>query len=162
MIDSLADEPDYGVEDSQEDGTRHSSRRTSDVLDDEGLRLRKRARRQLSRRTLAIRDDDVPSKISATKKSIQIGDDKAVWDIYDQRFRNLQQSACKLIAKAWVKLIEPKKQSNYPYTGDKIPDWWPKPWGSGKAELVRHKEPDHLHKHGENGAEQQTPDSITC
>ncbi|ENH70668.1 hypothetical protein FOC1_g10012602 [Fusarium oxysporum f. sp. cubense race 1] len=51
-------------------------------------------------------------------------------------------------AKAWVKAVEPKKQSTHPYTGsdEKAPDWWPKPWGPTKEDKVRHKEPDHLYK----------------
>ena len=82
------------------------------------------------------------------KRPLKIGDSDLVWNFYQQRFRNCQQSACKLIAKAWVKAVEPKKQSNHPYTGkdEKAPDWWPKPWGPSKDEKVRHKEPDHLYK----------------
>ncbi len=136
----------------EEEAGRHPyfpGRRNFDTFDDEGLRLRKRARHQ-SRRTLAIRSDEAPGKIQSTKKSIEICDSQAIWDLYDERFRNLQQSACKIIAKAWIKLIEPRKQSNHPYTGSdaKAPEWWPKPWGPTKEGKVRHKEPDHLHKHG--------------
>ena len=77
-------------------------------------------------------------------------DSQALWNFYDQRFKSCQQSACKLIAKAWVKAVEPKKQSTHPYTGsdEKAPDWWPKPWGTTKEDKVRHKEPDHLYKRG--------------
>lgn len=62
---------------------------------------------------------------------------------YQTRFTWLQQDVCKLIVKAWIKVIEPKKQNKYPYNkGDSSkPDWWP--------EGVRHREPDHLHKQGE-------------
>ncbi len=85
-----------------------------------------------------------------TRISVEIGQQQAIWDLYDERFRNLQQTACKIMAKAWIKIIEPKKQSNHPYTGSeaKAPDWWPKPWAPTKEGRVRHKEPDHLHKHG--------------
>lgn len=53
---------------------------------------------------------------------------------------SFQQFNCKALCKAWIKLIEPKKQTNYPYNlGDRgKPDWWPN--------NVRHKEPDHLMK----------------
>ncbi|CAN6624181.1 hypothetical protein TRVA0_009S02938 [Trichomonascus vanleenenianus] len=53
---------------------------------------------------------------------------------------SLQQQACKTISKAWVRAIEPRKQTHYPYKlGDHTkPHWWP--------EHVRHKEPDHLMK----------------
>lgn len=84
------------------------------------------------------------------KKSIVISDTKQLWLFYEQRFKNCQQAACKLIAKAWIKTIEPKKQSTHPYTGkdEKAPDWWPQPWGEGQENRVRHKEPDHLYKRG--------------
>lgn len=98
-----------------------------------------------------MNDDDAPAvTVAATKRALRIGDAKEVWDFYDLRFRNCQQTACKLIAKAWVKVVEPKKQTNHPYTGqdEKAPGWWPKPWGPTKDEKVRHKEPDHLYKKG--------------
>lgn len=85
-------------------------------------------------------------------RRIQINNTKDIWEFYEQQFKNCQQTACKLIAKAWVKAVEPKKQSTHPYTGkdEKAPDWWPKPWGNSKDERVRHKEPDHLYKRGTN------------
>lgn len=84
------------------------------------------------------------------KIPLRIGNDQALWDFYEERFKNCQQTACKLIAKAWVKAVEPKKQSAHPYTGsdEKAPEWWPKPWGPSETERVRHKEPDHLLKKG--------------
>lgn len=59
----------------------------------------------------------------------------------------MQQSACKVMGKAFVKLVEPRKQTHHPYTGgnDKAPSWWPPTIGEG---AVRHKEPDHLLKPG--------------
>lgn len=56
------------------------------------------------------------------------------------RFGQLQQGVCKTVAKAWIKIIEPKKQTRCPYNKGEAgkPDWWP--------EGVRHKEPDHLMK----------------
>lgn len=59
---------------------------------------------------------------------------------YTLRFTQLQQSVCKTVAKAWIKIIEPKKQTRFPYNlGDAgKPTWWPA--------SVRHKEPDHLMK----------------
>lgn len=89
-------------------------------------------------------------QVAVAKRGLRIGDEEEVAKFYDQRFRSCQQSACKVIAKAWIKLIAPKKQTNHPYTGkdEKAPDWWPKPWGTTREEKIRHKEPDHLHKHG--------------
>ncbi|KAN0065859.1 hypothetical protein ACQY0O_000990 [Thecaphora frezii] len=56
------------------------------------------------------------------------------------RFGQLQQGVCKTVAKAWIKIIEPKKQTRCPYNKGEEgkPTWWP--------EGVRHKEPDHLMK----------------
>lgn len=56
------------------------------------------------------------------------------------RFTQLQQSVCKTVAKAWIKIIEPKKQTRCPYNRGESgkPAWWPA--------SVRHKEPDHLMK----------------
>lgn len=66
--------------------------------------------------------------------------DEEVRDYLGYCFDEFQQIPCKMIAKQWIKIIEPKKQSQYPYNGgDKFkPTWWPKE--------VRHKEPDHLKK----------------
>lgn len=52
----------------------------------------------------------------------------------------LQQETCKNIARTWIKFIEPKKQSKYPYKRgmETAPPWWPR--------NVTHKEPDHLQK----------------
>lgn len=95
-------------------------------------------------------DDNDSSAPILARRGIRVCDHNALWKFYDQRFKSCQQSACKLIAKAWVKAVEPKKQSTHPYTGsdEKAPDWWPKPWGTSKEEKVRHKEPDHLYKRG--------------
>ncbi|KAK9387997.1 hypothetical protein V1515DRAFT_453631 [Lipomyces mesembrius] len=69
-----------------------------------------------------------------------ICDRVAVTAFLEAKFRQLQQLACKVVAKAWIKVIEPKKQSNHPYNKgeDFKPDWWPPE--------ARHKEPDHLMK----------------
>lgn len=108
-------------------------------------RTRKRQRANVPRRT---REDDEPAVTVSAKKGIRIDNAQQVWEFYDQRFKKIQQNTCKLIAKAWIKAIAPKKQSTHPYTGTKIPDWWPKPLGPSKDEGMRHKEPDHLFKPG--------------
>ena len=93
-------------------------------------------------------------------KSIRIGDSTAVNQAYRAIFEVLQQLSCKQIAKAWIKAIEPEKQSRFPYNGGKnketairlygkenqgcltLPEWWP-PTG------CPHTEPDHIKKKGE-------------
>lgn len=54
--------------------------------------------------------------------------------------KHLRQIPCKILAKIWIKAIEPKKKIKYPYiNGDAAkPNWWPVD--------VQHKEPDHLQK----------------
>ncbi|KAJ5364989.1 uncharacterized protein N7496_010702 [Penicillium cataractarum] len=72
--------------------------------------------------------------------------------MYEKAFQNLQQTNCRVLAKAYIKVVEPRKQVNYPYNGRKAiggrtvqldpeqtkPPWWPP--------QVRHREPDHLPK----------------
>ncbi|ROV98939.1 hypothetical protein VSDG_03675 [Cytospora chrysosperma] len=131
---------------------QYDRRRTQGLLaydDDTSYRTRKRQRGGLCGRRDNTVEDDLPAvQVVISKRGIKIGNEEEVWKFCDQRFKNIQQTACKLIAKAWVKLIAPKKQSNHPYTGAdaKAPDWWPKPWGASRDERVRHKEPDHLYK----------------
>ncbi|KAG8949869.1 hypothetical protein FRC04_008172 [Tulasnella sp. 424] len=57
---------------------------------------------------------------------------------YNDVFQRMQQNAAKIIAKCWIKIIEPKKQSRHPYreAEGSRPAWWPVG--------IRHKEPDHL------------------
>jgi hypothetical protein len=91
---------------------------------------------------------------SSPKTMISIKDEDFLRGYYEKGFQNLQQTNCRIIAKAYVKLVEPRKQINYPYNGRKVvagriqqfdpdmtkPPWWP----AG----VRHREPDHLLKTG--------------
>ncbi|KAI6767253.1 hypothetical protein HG530_005262 [Fusarium avenaceum] len=127
---------------------RMMDRRRLSQFDDWEAPVRQGRKRARARHAI-IDEDEAPMTVSATtRKSIKIGNPDDVWSFYEQRFKNCQQTACKLIAKAWVKAVEPKKQSTHPYTGsdEKAPDWWPKPWGPTKEDRVRHKEPDHLYK----------------
>ncbi|KAF3923740.1 hypothetical protein ABW20_dc0108212 [Dactylellina cionopaga] len=69
-----------------------------------------------------------------------IGDEVAVNKYLWHKFVQIQQLDCKVIAKAWVKVIEPKKQAHSPYNGGDAtrPWWWPPD--------APHREPDHLLK----------------
>lgn len=95
-------------------------------------------------------DDIAPPVVMNSKKALTIGDSEAVLNFYDRGFKCIQQTACKEVAKAFVKIIAPKKQANFPYVkGDAAaPDWWPKPWGPGEKDRARHVEPDHMWKKG--------------
>lgn len=85
---------------------------------------------------------------------IPINDSTLLRRYYEKVFQNLQQTNCRVIAKAYVKVVEPRKQLQYPYNGRKTvagitrqmspedtkPPWWPPG--------VSHREPDHLLKAG--------------
>lgn len=88
-------------------------------------------------------------------QSIKISDEAALEKFYTTRFIQMQQIPCKFINKAWVKIVQPRKQAHNPYNGGKVaasagqpgcgqltqPDWWP-------PEGCRHREPDHINKGG--------------
>lgn len=71
---------------------------------------------------------------------IELKDEASRTAFLELRFSQLQQVMCKMIAKEWIKVIEPKKQTRFPYNKGEAgrPGWWPPD--------VRHKEPDHLMK----------------
>ncbi|KAH1634805.1 hypothetical protein KXX16_005846 [Aspergillus fumigatus] len=101
-------------------------------------------------------DSDSDSADGGAKRTpIRVGQTDVLRQFYQKAFENLQQLNCRVIAKAFVKLVEPRKQVNHPYNGRRTvmggpcqkldpeltkPKWWP----TG----VQHKEPDHLLKHG--------------
>ncbi|KAM0176294.1 hypothetical protein ACHAPF_004944 [Botrytis cinerea] len=90
--------------------------------------------------------EDTPSPIVERKTMLlRIGDEEEVTKFYSCRFKDMQQASCKVMGKAFVKLVEPRKQTHYPYTkgADKAPPWWPATSGDLS---VRHREPDHLLK----------------
>ncbi|KAJ5885876.1 hypothetical protein N7504_011712 [Penicillium tannophilum] len=93
------------------------------------------------------------TRISSNQEAfISITDKGFLRRYYEKIWENFQQTNCRVLAKAYIKLIEPRKQVTYPYNGRKItagkthqldpnetkPPWWP----TG----VSHREPDHLPK----------------
>ena len=107
----------------------------------------KKMRRSSIAKPLPVQRSDSESNAAASQggisyKALTISDHEAVTTFFETRFRQMQQLTCKVVAKAWIKVIEPKKQSNFPYhRGEESkPSWWP--------EGARHKEPDHLMKPG--------------
>lgn len=100
--------------------------------------------------------DNDSSDSSQDRIPLEIGDSEKILLFYENAFRALQQLNCRQIAKAFIKVIEPRKQVKHPYNGGKPPagaapgekgdpektkpDWWP----TG----VTHREPDHLKKPG--------------
>ena len=63
----------------------------------------------------AVGPDVEPEEQQAVRFPIE--DRAQVLDILGRRLDQMQQLACKVILKAWIRAIEPKKQSNYPYVG---------------------------------------------
>lgn len=85
---------------------------------------------------------------------LRIGETQKVTSYYESALKHFQQLNCRMVAKAFIKFIEPRKQVRHPYNGGKPPpgsapgttgdpektkpEWWPPG--------VMHKEPDHLRK----------------
>lgn len=86
-------------------------------------------------------DNQVASRRSI---SMTIGEHEAVNEYLTLLFETILQQAMKHILKCWIRAIESKKQTNFPYVKGHHPDWWP--------EGVRYKEPDHQLKHGKSGS----------
>lgn len=95
----------------------------------------------------------VPPSPTIKRSVLHVGEKDLLRQYYEKGFENFQQLNCRVIAKAFIKLVEPRKQVNHPYNGKKAalgsstqradpeltkPRWWP----AG----VTHKEPDHLIK----------------
>lgn len=85
---------------------------------------------------------------------LQVGNRDLLRRYYEKAFEDFQQLNCRTIAKSYIKVIEPRKQTHYPYNGRKLisgvlqrvdpeltkPIWWPVG--------ALHREPDHLLKCG--------------
>ncbi|KAJ5611993.1 hypothetical protein N7510_005187 [Penicillium lagena] len=83
---------------------------------------------------------------------LRVGNRDLLRRYYERAFEDFQQLNCRVIAKSYIRLIEPQKQVHYPYNGRKVisgvsqcidpeftkPGWWP-------VEVI-HREPDHLLK----------------
>lgn len=96
---------------------------------------------------------DVPAPTYRPRKqTLRIGDVAQTTKYYEERLKQMQQGACKVIAKAWVKVVEPRKQTAHPYINEakSAPPWWPEIKPADGSQGVRHKEPDHLLKGGES------------
>ncbi|KAJ5302202.1 hypothetical protein N7508_007065 [Penicillium antarcticum] len=104
-------------------------------------RLQHEVRPQIAENVLASKNIMIP-----------VGNASLLRRYYEKVFENLQQTNCRILAKVYVRLVEPRKQVKFPYNGRKNvagvthqlspdetkPPWWPIE--------VRHREPDHLHK----------------
>ena len=88
--------------------------------------------------------DEFERAVTPPKELVSLSDRSSLDRFYEYQIRQLQQSNCKLILKAWIKALHPKKQARYPYNKEAAtkPDWWP------PIEFCRHREPDHLSRDG--------------
>lgn len=99
----------------------------------------------------AITDGSVSPGPAIRQAVLDVGNEALLRRYYNKAFDAFQQVNCKTIGKAFVKVVEPRKQVSHPYNGrvgpfQRVdpeltkPKWWP----AG----VTHKEPDHLLKAG--------------
>ncbi|KAJ5146009.1 uncharacterized protein N7515_000573 [Penicillium bovifimosum] len=123
----------------------------------------RRVRRRKNAPTISVSDDRLTeqgsdgedfSGNSTEMVPLRIGDSQKVMSYYESALKHFQQLNCRMVAKAFIKFIEPRKQVRHPYNGGKPPagsapgttgdpektkpEWWPPG--------VMHKEPDHLRK----------------
>ena len=154
------------------EGTTLQAPLTKPVSDSSSASKRTSKKRRKSEQESTERCDEpsLQMSLSARRKagsmlSIRVSDTETIRGYYATCLRAFQQINCRLACKLWIKLIHPKKQVTNPYNGtqkDLNPDkrsqksdpenqlpkdpektkprWW--------APNVRHKEPDHLKKHG--------------
>ena len=108
------------------------------------------------------RDEDLLTTPHLTPKEVIIGKQATLRVFYRNRFWCIKQKACREIAKAWIRTVNPKKQATNPYNGGKErkklglkpkskeayelrkPKWWPtrEDWWPAEKDC-RHIEPDH-------------------
>jgi hypothetical protein len=127
---------------------RHYHRQSKSEESDEADSANGKRKRARGSQYSSFDNDDTPVPVPVVKtQQLTIGNEAEVEQFYYTRFKDMQQSSCKVMGKAFVKLVEPKKQTHHPYTkGDaKAPPWWPKSTGDNH---VRHREPDHLLRPG--------------
>ncbi|KAH0609991.1 uncharacterized protein H6S33_012537 [Morchella sextelata] len=105
-----------------------------------GKKRRPTVKRNVRRSSSSGESGDVVLQEEVEYKGLDITNEEEVNTFFETRLRQMQQLVCKVVAKCWIKVIEPKKQSNFPYNRgeESKPSWWPA--------NARHKEPDHLMK----------------
>lgn len=115
-------------------------------------------------------DASSPTTIAppASWTAMRVGDERRMKKYYERAFEVFQQLNCRVIAKAYIRMVEPRKQVHHPYNGrlpgggnapEQLdpeatkPPWWP----AG----VTHREPDHLLKGGKSLPEIESKSSFT-
>ncbi|CUS25040.1 LAQU0S25e00540g1_1 [Lachancea quebecensis] len=113
----------------------------SDSVDQEAQMLLENAMRVTPRATAPFSIKSQQNGRHPPRTQNLLLSNKAQVDSYFQSvFCVINQQRCKAIAKAWIKVVEPKKQSKYPYIKGEAskPSWWPND--------VVHRGSDHLKK----------------
>lgn len=97
---------------------RHSGPQltSGSTVDDDSAIHEKRKRSSLSPSIRLYPDSHDIATPAQKIRRLVISDKAGVECFYLVRLKEMQQSACKIMGKAFVKFIEPKKQSYYPYT----------------------------------------------
>lgn len=82
--------------------------------------------------------ETISERSSIPTKVLYLQDKQAVNRYFHEVFKTLKQLPRKTIAKLWIRIIEPRKKTKFPYVkgNNSKPSWWP--------EDVDHREPDHL------------------
>ncbi len=87
---------------------RRFQRKFEDSDEDESFSSKKR--RFPAYRLRENSNDDTPTPVPVRKtQQLMIGDSAMVEKFYQTRFKDMQQSSCMVMGKAFVKLVEPKK-----------------------------------------------------
>lgn len=138
-----------------EDNTKRSRSDTvRQGVVEEGVLRPHKARKVLPKPDFDSDDDEDPDDIDTPQPMVTAKmSERGFWEKwFNVAFRAVQQVSCRIIAKEWIKLIHPKKQSTHPYNGkdpktglrgdpnSTRPEYWPKD--------VKHREPDHINKDG--------------
>ena len=157
-------------------GTSRKRKRSS-LVPAQRVKHKKRAvvaaKRPRQPRAISGTDSDIhhcskPEKFEgkgAETVPVRIDDLDKIEEFIDIRFRLMQQTGCRTIAKAWIGRREPQKQTFHPYNGRTKeeglsgiqdqnnagertkPHWWP-PTENWPRRGCRHREPDHIKKSG--------------
>ena len=93
----------------------------------QAIKRPRRRRRQDSEKLASSIQDDYPPPPeddsdpfgSSHMISIEIGDMERIKEYLYNAFTSFLQINCRTLCKAWIRTIEPKKQVNYPYNGNR-------------------------------------------
>ncbi|KAJ5800718.1 uncharacterized protein N7518_002786 [Penicillium psychrosexuale] len=117
-------------------------------------RKRKASAKSAFKKPLDKQDSEKPFTGSTELVPLRIGHQRKVMDYYEGALGYFQQLNCRVIAKAFIRFIEPGKHIKHPYNRGKPPPGSP-PGTKGDPEKTKpkwwpytviHREPDHLRK----------------